>query len=485
MAINTKSTRLGARTGERTQERAQEPVQRASLRSRFRHHTTAARFASLLPRDHAASYVALETLVVATAIFAVCRLLSPADPLLLTRPFPWLWLLPLFVALRYGTVAGIGGGALLLAAWGVFYARLPLADVFPRDYFVGGFVTMLVAGQFSDTWATRLSQARVSNSYLSERLSVLTNNQFLLRMSHDQLEQDLLVMPTTLRDALAQLRDVTLRDEAASGNQSALPGAQRFLEAITQACQVEAAQIHALRGGLPVDPPVAVIGQPFELDIDDPLIATALDELALAHIESLDVQQRARTRYIACAPLVGAGEETVGVLVVSHLPFLALTANNLQLMFVLCSYYANGVRHAAITQDLLRRFPDCPYDFALEYARLADLKRRSGATSSLVMLLFDTSRQAQAIFDYVERTNLDYHVQWVVRSGSRHGLVFIMPLCTDVAVDAQLQRIEADVRRQFGIGFSEARIVARWVPLDGTPSDGELSQLMAHCDDAA
>ncbi|MGU7775009.1 PelD GGDEF domain-containing protein [Burkholderia sp. MR1-5-21] len=484
MAIDTKSTRFDAGIDTRPD------VQQASRRSRFLRLTSAARFASLLPREHSASYVALETLVLSVAVFAVCRVLSPADPLLIGKAFPWLWLLPLFVALRYGTVAGLGGGALLFAAWVVFYAQLPLADVFPRDFFVGGFITMLVAGQFSDTWATRLSQARVSNTYLSERLSVLTNNQFLLRLSHDQLEQDLLVRPATLRDALARLRDITLRgtsgsDMSVSGTTVPLPGAQSFLEAVTQACQIEAAQIHAWHDGELDATPIAGIGRQFEFDAGDPLVTTALDELALAHLQSLDVRERARTRYVACAPLIGADDAVVGVLVVSELPFLALTSDNLQLMFVMCSYYANGVRHAAITRDVLQSYPDCPYDFALEYARLADLQRTSGVASSVVMLLFDASRQAQAMFDYVERTNLDFHVQWVVHIGAKRGLVFIMPLSSDATVDAQVQRIETDVRNQFGIGFTEARVVARRVSLAGTPSDGALRQLLADCDEAA
>ncbi|MBN3790121.1 PelD GGDEF domain-containing protein [Burkholderia sp. Ac-20353] len=478
MAIDTKSTRFDA--GMDTRAR----VQHASLRSRLLHRSTAARFASLLPRDHSASYVALETLVLSVFVFALCRVLSPADPLLLAKAFPWLWLLPLFVALRYGTVAGLGGGALLLAAWVVFYARLPLADVFPRDFFVGGFITMLVAGQFSDTWATRLSQARVSNTYLSERLSVLTNNQFLLRLSHDQLEQDLLVRPATLRDALARLRDLTLRNASGPATTATLPGAQPFLEAVTQACQIEAAQIHAWHDGALAATPVAGVGPAFEFDADDLLVTAALDELSLAHLQSVDARDRAHTRYVACAPLIGAGDAIVGALVVSELPFLALTADNLQLMFVMCSYYANGVRHAAITRDVLQAFPDCPYDFALEYARLADLQRTSGVASSVVLLRFDASKQAQAMFEHVERTNLDFHVQWIVRTGNKCALVFIMPLSNDAAVDAQLQRIETDVRNQFGIGFTEARVVARWVSLAGTPSDSALRQLLADCDEA-
>lgn len=481
MAIDTKSTRLDA--GMDAQADAPTRVRRPGLRARFVRRASAARFASLLPRDHAAAYVALETLVLSVAVFTLCRVLSPADPLLIGKAFPWLWLLPLFVALRYGTVAGLGGGVLLCAAWGVFYARLPLADVFPRDFFVGGFITMLVAGQFSDTWATRLSQARASNTYLSERLSVLTNNQYLLRLSHDQLEQDLLVRPSTLRDALARLREMMLHDDA--GPDAALPGAQRFLDTVTHACQIEAAQIHALHDGVPASVPVAATGAPFDFDADDPLVVAALDELALAHLQSLDARDRAHTRYVACAPLIGAGDEVIGVLVVSQLPFLALTADNLQLMFVMGSYYANGVHHAAVTRDVLQAFPDCPYDFALEYARLADLQRTSGIASSVVRLQFDASHQAQAILDHIERTNLDFHVQWVVHAGGTRALVFLMPLCDEAAVDAQLQQIETDVRNRFGVGFTDARVVAHWAPLAGAPSDGVLRQLLADRDDLA
>jgi polysaccharide biosynthesis protein PelD len=134
---------------------------------------------------------------------------------------------------------------------------------------------------------------------------------------------------------------------------------------------------------------------------------------------------------------------------------------------------------------VLRAFPDCPYDFALEYARLANLCRKSGVESSVVLLMFDASKQAQAMFEHIERTNLDYHVRWVVHDGSKRGLIFIMPLCSDVAVDTELQLIESSVRNQFGVGFADARVVVRWVSLTGAAPDGALRQLMAYRDDAA
>ncbi len=53
-------------------------------------------------------------------------------------------------------------------------------------------------------------------------------------------------------------------------------------------------------------------------------------------------------------------------------------------LLVLCNYYADGVQHAEVTRDTLQAFPDCPYAFALDYARLVHLYRDTQVESSLV-----------------------------------------------------------------------------------------------------
>lgn len=485
MATDSKTPQFDAGIG--TKPSKTDRIQHARFGSRLAHLIQSARFASLLPQEHSALQVARETLLLSAVVIAACRAAVPSDPLLLTTQFPWLWLLPIFVALRYGTVGGVGSSMILLGAGVAFYGALPVSQPFPRGYFFGGLVAVLLSGQFSDTWTTRLRQARLSNDYLNERLSILTNNQFLLRLSHERLEQDLLVRPGTLRDTLTRLRDVTLQESAwpayIAGDLS-LAGAQRFLETIAQSCQIESAQVYEIREGSLSGRPVASVGLPFELDASDPLIAHALDESALAHLQSLDVRGDAPSRYIVCAPLVAAGKETVGILLVSKLPFLALTNDNLRFMFALCGYYANGTRHASITCDLLIDFPDCPYDFALEYSRLVHLERQSGVESSVVALLFDAGRQAQALLDYIVLANREHHLQWTLRGDGAWALIFLMPLSGDVAVESRLQQIESDVRAQFGIDFARARVAAHWAHLSGGAPADPLKQLMANCDGA-
>ncbi|MBX4421619.1 hypothetical protein K4H00_26790, partial [Mycobacterium tuberculosis] len=67
---------------------------------------------------------------------------------------------------------------------------------------------VLIGGQYGDIWGARLSRARTVNGYLNDRLAALTKNHFLLRLSHERLENDLLAKPTTLRDTLTQLRNI-------------------------------------------------------------------------------------------------------------------------------------------------------------------------------------------------------------------------------------------------------------------------------------
>ncbi|MBP6815378.1 MAG: hypothetical protein KA169_10850, partial [Burkholderiaceae bacterium] len=58
-----------------------------------------------------------ETTLFTGAALGLSAWLSPADPFGLASQFPWLWIVPALLALRYGTVDGVLGTCLLLAAW--------------------------------------------------------------------------------------------------------------------------------------------------------------------------------------------------------------------------------------------------------------------------------------------------------------------------------------------------------------------------------
>jgi hypothetical protein len=427
-----------------------------------------------------AAFIAMEVAVATLAMTGISWFVDPADPLLLRTGFGWVWLVPVVFALRYGTLAGMASALLLLLTW---YASTMHAGrtSFPGSFFFGGFVLTLLCGQFGDIWIGRQRQARIANDYLAERLSILTKNQFLLRLSHERLEQDVLARPATLRDSLARLRTLALNDE----DDGPLIGAARFLKTAAQACQLETASLFVWNANTVQTTPVASVGEPFTLDLADPLVAEARETLALTHPESRGISggagAEANTRYRAVAPLLDAGGRHVALLVVERMPFLAMTRDNLQFLLVLGGYYADSVRHAEISRSVLQAFPRCPYDFALDYARLVRLLRDTGVESSLVALVFDASELGVSLHEHVLRLRRSLDAQWPIVTPTQRVVLTLMPLSGESAVAGYLLRIEENLRAQFGTDFESAGVATHSMRLSADSPIDALHQFLRLC----
>jgi hypothetical protein len=419
-------------------------------------------------------------------VLALCWALDRRDPLLLDARFPWLWLAPLIVSLRYGALVGTLGGVMMLAVWVLCYP----AGAWPVAYFAGGLIQTIVAGHFGDTWGTRAARARSINDYLNERLVAITDSHYLLRLSHERLEKDLLSKPTTLRDSITELRRLTVTSahEGASNTPNAphkpnaarepLPGAQRLLEFVAQACQIEVAALYPVKNGRPAAQSVAAVGEPFEFDAGDDLVKHALATLSVAHLRSDDSRQL-ETRYVICAPMLTADNELRALLVVKRMPFLSLNPDNLLLLLVLLGYYADGTEHSRLVQAILDAVPACPYEFALELGRLAHLQRGSGIESSLVALSFPRGEAHDSLFEHVMRRRRSLDIVWPLQTDKRSVLLNLMPATGATGIDGYLARIEGSLAAQFDTSLEAAGIGVHTLHVhDGTPASS-LAALIA------
>ena len=440
------------------------------------------RYARVLAPAVSGRAAAVDLVVTMVVAMALAYAMLPQNPLLLGMGFPWAWLLPVILALRYGTLIGVGAVLMLLGGW-FFFDSLHVASApFPRMFFLGGLLLVLIAGQFGDIWGTRLARARAVNRYLDERLAALTKNHYLLRISHARLENDLLARPTTLRDTLSQLRTVALEDIArAGGTRGTLAGGQSMLQVVAQACQVEAAALFPCDGDAVSTLASARIGPDFTLDVDDPLVRHCLETRTLAHLRATGLQQDAQTRYVAVAPVLAGSDRLLGVLVVERMPFLSLTYENLQLLMVLLGYYADGVEHAPATHGIQQLVPACPYPFALDYARLARLRRETGIESSVVALVFDLDEARDALFEQVVRSRRALDVAWPARSPRQRAMLTLMPLSDGQAVSAYLLRIEDMLRAQFGVDFASAHIGVHSLSVPAHGAEEALVRLLQRC----
>jgi len=445
---------------------------------------------------------AAESMVLMLIALALSAWARPADPFWTGVGFPWLWLISTVIALRYGALLGVVALGIALGGWFVLDALGSMVMAFPRVSFLGALVLALIAGEFSDVWNARLNQAQAVNAYVDERLQVLTHNHFLLSLSHERLEHEMISRPYTLRETLTTLRALLLQPgtspasargaptEAEPAASEPLPGTSWLLALLAQLCRLESAALYAIVDDNLQTTPQAVAGNPVELDASDGMLITALESGQLTHLRSiLDIdlgfgdREGAASRYVVCAPVVSSRGRTLGVLVVARMAFTALNEETLQLLTVALSYYADGIDQAQIAGPVLARHPQCPPEFAVELGRLARLYERTALDSSLVAMVTANDnadgREALARIQSLRRT-LDLH--WESTREERRVLLALLPLTDRPGTQGYLDRVNTRLRELYGRDLAALDVAVFTAAVDEREPLGQLQALLDRAD---
>jgi polysaccharide biosynthesis protein PelD len=389
----------------------------------------------------------LEAVAIPVIGVALCVLASPEDPFFLRAEFPWTWFAPVLVALRYGVMAGIVGAAILLGAW---FVLIGTEVPFPKLYFLAGVILVMICGEYSTTWRTRLRRVGELNAYLTERFTRIMNQLNVLRISHDALEHDLITQPATLRDALHELRLLM----ASRGSGATLPAARELLVLLANHCQLEAATIYEVSGGTYIQR--ARLGDPPPLRANDSLLEYALERRALGHLQTQELAGRELpTEHLVVAPIVTSGDQLIGVLVVTRMPFFALNDDSLRVISLLLGLYADSVVVSHHVREVMAQVRGCPYEFADELVKLGRLHHDYGINSHIVVLQFGEHPERVDMMLFTTRLRRRFDVQWQF-GGAEHevtGIANLMPLASELAVRGYLERMESALRERFGSDF--------------------------------
>lgn len=397
----------------------------------------------------------VEAIVIPVLGIALCWLASPEDPFFINKgEFPWTWFAPILVALRYGVMAGITASAILLIGW---FLLGPAGAAFPKLYFLAGVILVMIAGEFSTTWRTRLRRVGELNAYLTERFTRIMNQLNVLRLSHDALEHDLITQPATLRDALYELRMLmAVRQPSTTGTN--LPAAQEILVLLAHHCQLEAAAVYEIEGGSYVQR--AKLGEPPMVKTNDSLLEYALEKRTLAHLQTEDVGKEIPTEHLVVAPILTSGDQLLGVVVVTRMPFFALNEDTLRTLSLLLGLYADSVVVSDSVGQVMTHVPGVTYDFADELVKLQRLQRDFGINSHCVVLQFGPHAERVDMILFATRLRRRFDVQWQFGGGERQstGIANLMPLASDTAVRGYLERMEGALKDRFGGDFESLQV---------------------------
>lgn len=408
--------------------------------------------------------VLLETLLIPLAALAIGYTLNPEDPLWIHADFHWAWLAPVIVALRYGPLTGLGAAGVLLLGWLAF--NRGHYDQFPQVFFLGGLIIVMLVGEFSSLWMARTRRAETVQHYLSQRMDHLIRQYYLLRLSHDRLEQELIGRPMSMRDALKTLR----------GLGSVQTDAQTLLRLLAQYCQISAAALYRTDNEQLEIAPLARIGEPIELHGDDPLVRQAMETGKLCHVVQATAEQQI-SRYLVAAPLLDLGGDIYGILLVDEMPFFSVQEENLQTINLLLGYYTDGLSTKALARPLQQELPTCPPEFAFETQRLWRMHQKAGVPSIIVALEFSPVAVERDLPQQMQRLRRLMDETWLITGPTRQVLAVLMPLGDASTAEGFLARLENWIHQKEGSSLADAGVFPHQLPLGDTSPLATLQRL--------
>ncbi len=416
----------------------------------------------------------LETLGLTLVIPAMGLLLNREDPFFVQSDFPWLWFGPLLAGLRYGMAPALGSVTFLAAFW--FAASVPglVMGGPPLHFMMGGALLVLIAGQFSSIWSTRLRREDQLNRHVEERFEQLSLSYFMVRHSHDRLEQNLISRPITLRQAMIDLRTLL----TSVGGKVNRDLARDLVVLLSHYCSLSSASLYEVQNGRVSPEPLATCGQGTPFRRDDLLVRSALESGTAAFQAVNQLSDDQASSYLAVVPLRTSSGRILALLLVNDMPFMALHRETLQILAVLMAYAADQVEAANLAKSILAVYPDCPPLFGAELFKMSRLNRDLDVISILAVITLKPGPERESICLALERQQRGLDHSWRRDRLDDIQFITLLPFSGPAALEGYRSRLNDILKKQFQTSFDNEGISLTYVIMTGEDPLKQLDKLL-------
>lgn len=388
----------------------------------------------------------LEAAFVTVCVVAAGAWYRPQDPFYIDHVFAWPVLAPLLVGLRYGFFMALMSCLSILAAMGMYWRSEQLGmGAFPWVWAAGVLAVGLLAGEFRDYWGRKLEKLEAANSYGLQRLEEFTRSFYLLKVSHDRLEQRLAGSSGSLREALRRLYNEISHSPSGGLDQQNADG---MLQLLIRYGQLQVAAIYAVDSGKLQPTPLATTGDYKALKENDPLISHALEEQTLVSVQTefRDHLKRLDTDLLAAVPFLDSSGNMIALCAIQAMPFFSFQDRILRLIAILSGHMADLVQQRSVVGS--QGDPDWQN---LQYQmRRAGLDAEHFDLRASMIAFHCPVGFAGVLEDRVLRLRRGLDVIATVSHGTGVLTVLLMPLTDELGQSGYLQRLEDDIRQHTG-----------------------------------
>lgn len=389
----------------------------------------------------------LETIIITLLLLAAGFWLHPEDPLFIEETFPWPVLAPLVAGLRYGFIMALVSSSLIFTAAGlILRAGFLPDDQLPYIWGLGILSTGLLAGEFRDYWDRRIEKLVAANQYRHVRLEEFTRNFYLLKVSHDRLEQQLAGSSNSLREALRRLYSEISYARGTGLNEET---GELMMRLLVRYGQLQVAAIYPIENGVLADEPVATVGSGQPLNANDPLLVHALEQRTLisVHTEYRDNRGDLDTQLLLALPLIDSGQTMIGIVAVEAMPFFSFQTKTLRLLAIMAGHMSDilleHTQTSGQTQSDWRHFQ-------FQLSRVTSDARDHNLPSTLVHFTFNDAASSIQLLQMMQQTRRGLDVIAQPPEAPNTQIVVLLPLTDELGTGAYLQRLSDAVQLQSG-----------------------------------
>ncbi|RLJ70113.1 PelD-like GGDEF domain-containing protein [Hydrogenivirga caldilitoris] len=374
--------------------------------------------------------ILLEVLGFAVAYTIIGFLLRREDPFFFNTLLSPSILISMVLSLYYGFRGGLPFVGLLSLASVLLYEKFPIPELLWNT------IVVLIASEFRYYWSRRIKTAEFERDYLQEHIDRLKKELFLLKLSHDQLEFNYIVKPYSLRRMIKELREKMLINK----EDKAL--VEFFLSILSYNFQVYKAGVFKLVDDK-VDYIAGIGGMEKNLDLESPPIKEAIESEESYYLppkalkKVLEGEDDTESRYLAV--IVASSERDRYLLVIKDMLFVNLNEEVLTYIQILMQYIVEDITFAKNIAPLYKKESRyCDYEFVKELYKMAELKRKLGVLSSIVVF----SSQNLTEEDLYEIEHSVRSLDLVCYIPTKGLVIFLLPFTAPLNAKSFAKRIQ-------------------------------------------
>jgi hypothetical protein len=375
-----------------------------------------------------------------------------------TTHFPWALLFPIFCALYFNTLLGLVAFALMASVILIYETNDSFSSMFTHSFYIGSFLLTALVGLFRSNWQRRINYGEQLSHYLHKQLNDLSQEYFLLKLSHERLEHSYMIKPMSFRDAIFSLKAELSAHQQLMNQDTALT----FLTVIAQYCVISHAAVVWLDPQKQSFESLANLGNPFEINADDPLIKSALENRVTRYVAVNQLLASQQSQYLAVIPFIRANSEILGMTIIKDMPFWSLNEENLEVITVLASVLMMNTEDYSNSALIFQKFPTMDRSFLAQMNQLIQLKQHHRINSGLVTLLIPPTDQQTQLAQEIQHFNRVMDQSCTLLFGEYSLLLVLLPFTPLVGLQSYKNRLDQWLKQNYGLTLNQNGLFFRY-----------------------